>query len=170
MHLKVLQVLALAWEKACSSELTGQKDLYEYALLSSRARFNDREKLNSELFSIYKSQVDSDFLLYKGQRDQFDVLAERIGKLETSAAVNAAVEPWRNKVLQMEIGNIEGLVNLEAERRMCADNKIVNYTNSTFYPVQIAQVEVGAGITTRSLYNPLCECHGYYNHPVAETR
>lgn len=45
------------------------------------------------MFGLYKSQIDADFGLYKNQRDQFDVLADRIGKLETAAAVNAAVEP-----------------------------------------------------------------------------
>lgn len=115
------------------------------------------------MFSLYKSQIDADFGLYKNQRDSFDVLAERIGKLETAAAVNAAVEPWRSKVLQMQIGNVAGMVNLEAERRACADNKIVNYANSTFYPIRVAAVEVGEDTVQRSLYNPLCPCSGYSN-------
>lgn len=55
------------------------------------------------MFGLYKSQIDADFGLYKNQRDQFDVLADRIGKLETAAAVQAAVEPWRSKVTKMEI-------------------------------------------------------------------
>lgn len=45
------------------------------------------------MFGLYKNQVDSDFNLYKNQRDNFDVLADRISKLETAAAVNAAIEP-----------------------------------------------------------------------------
>lgn len=40
---------------------------------------------------------------------------------------------------------VAGMVGLEAERRMCADNKIVNYANNTFYPIRVAAVEVGAG-------------------------
>lgn len=98
------------------------------------------------MFGLYKSQIDADFGLYKNQRDQFDVLADRIGKLETAAAaVQAAVEPWRSKVTKMEIAGVAGMVGLEAERRMCADNKIVNYANNTFYPIRVAAVEVGAG-------------------------
>lgn len=92
------------------------------------------------MFGLYKSQIDADFGLYKNQRDQFDVLADRIGKLET-AAVQAAVEPWRSKVTKMEIAGVAGMVGLETERRMCADNKIVNYANNTFYPIRVAAVE-----------------------------
>lgn len=108
------------------------------------------------MFGLYKSQIDADFGLYKNQRDQFDVLADRIGKLETAAAV----EPWRSKVTKMEIA---GMVGLEAERRMCADNKIVNYANNTFYPIRVAAVEVGTDTVQRSLYNPLCPCSGFSN-------
>lgn len=45
------------------------------------------------MFGLYKSQIDADFNLYKNQRDSYDVLANRISKLETDAAVAAAVEP-----------------------------------------------------------------------------
>lgn len=50
------------------------------------------------------------------------------------------------------------MVALEAERRCCADNKIVNYTNSTFYPINVANVTVGITSTTRTTSNPLCGC------------
>lgn len=110
-----------AWQHSCNAELANQKALYDFALLSANARFNDRQTINSEMFGLYKSQIDADFGLYKNQRDQFDVLADRIGKLETAAAVQAAVEPWRSKVTKMEIAGVAGMVGLEAERRMCAE-------------------------------------------------
>lgn len=147
-----------AWQHSCNAELADQKALYEFALLSAQARFNDRQTINSEMFGLYKSQIDADFNLYKNQRDSYDVLANRISKLETEAAVNAAVDPWRSKVLQMQIGEVAGMVDLEAERRCCADNKIVNYTNSTFYPINVANVTVGTTSTTRQTSNPLCGC------------
>ena len=150
-----------AWQNSCQAELADQKALYEFALLSAQARFNDRQTINSEMFGLYKSQIDADFNLYKNQRDSYDVLANRISKLETEAAVNAAVDPWRSKVLQMQIGNVAGLVELEAERRACADNKIVNYANNTFYPINVANVTVGTTSTPRSIYNPLCPCSTY---------
>lgn len=147
-----------AWQHSCKAELANQKALYDFALLSTNARFNDRQTINQEMFGLYKSQIDADFGLYKNQRDQFDTLSDRIGKLETMAAVQAAVEPWRSKVTQMEIANVAGMVNLEAERRFCADNKIVNYANLMFYPVSVANVTTGSTTTQRSTFNPLCSC------------
>lgn len=147
-----------AWNRAVDAEIADQKALYDYALLDSSARFNDRQQINSEMFGIYKSQIDADFGLYKNQRDQYDVLANRIGQLETAAAVNAAVDPWRSKVLQMQIDNVASMVNLEAERRCCADNSIVNYVNSTFYPKMFADVTTGTETTAASIYNPIPRC------------
>ena len=154
-----------AWNRAVDSEIRDQKALYDYALLDASARYNDRQQINAEIFGTYKSQIDADFGLYKNQRDQFDILANRIGKLETATAVNAAVEPWRNKVLQMQIDNVAGLVSLEAERRCCADNSMVNYMNATFYPKMIADVTAGTTTTTAEVYNPIprCGCASFNN-------
>jgi hypothetical protein len=130
-------------------------------------------------FGLYKSTRDSFdvmnakqnqafFDLYKGQRDNFDALSQRISALETKQAVADAVEPWRAKVLDMRINgvaaNASAAVNLEAERRCCADNKIVNYVNSTFVPQTIAEPTVGTTTHTETTYNPLCgycgSCYG----------
>lgn len=141
-------------------------------------------------FNLYKSQVDADFGLYKStrdgidllntkitdstfglyksQRDNFDALSARIGALETKQAVADAVEPWRAKVLDMRINgvaaNAQAGIALEAERRCCADNKIVNYVNGNFYPVSIADVTTGTATTQRALSNPLCGCCGPCNY------
>lgn len=172
------------WEKGCEDALTAQKNLYDFALLSQNERFNDRQTIDKELFSLYKGQVDADFGLYKSTRDGFDILsakqnqtafnlyksqrdaddalAARISALETKQAVNDAVDPWRAKVLNMQINgvaaNAQAAVALEAERRCCADNKIVNYVNSTFYPVNVADITTAATTTAREVYNPLCSC------------
>lgn len=139
-----------------------QKELYDYAILDANTRYNDKDKLDKELFGIYKSQIDADFNLYKSQRDADDILAARISALETKQAVNEAIDPWRAKVLDMKINgvaaNAQAAVNLEAERRCCADNKIVNYVNSTFYPVSVADVTTGTTATVREVFNPLCGC------------
>ena len=149
-----------AWSKASDSAYAAEKALYDYALLDSSARFNDRQTLNQELFGVYKSQVDADFNLYKYSRDAKDELSDRISKVETALAVNSAIDPWRSKVLQMQIGEVAGLVNLEAERRCCADNAMVTYNNATFYPKSIADVTVGTTTTSMSVYNPLPNCNG----------
>ena len=173
-----------AWEKECEDTLALQKGLYDWALTQQSQRFADRQTLNSELFSVWKGQIDADFGLYKStrdsfdvlnqkltdstfglyknQRDNFDALSARIDALETKQAVADAVEPWRAKVLDMRIcgvdANARAGIALEAERRCCADNKIVNYVNSTFVPQTIAEPTVGTTTHTETTYNPLCGC------------
>ena len=172
------------WEKGCEDALAGQKALYDFAILSQNERFNDRQTINTELFGLYKNQVDADFGLYKSTRDGFDALAAkqnqsafslyksqrdaddalaaRISALETKQAVDAAIEPWRAKVLDMKINgvaaNAQAAVNLEAERRCCADGKIVTYVNSNFYPINVADITTGTTTTARVPFNPLCGC------------
>ena len=172
------------WEKECEDNLKQQADMYNLALSNQYQRFSDRQTLNGELFSVWKSQVDADFglykstrdsfdvvnkritddsfALYKNQRDNFDALSARIANLETKQAVADAVEPWRAKVLDMRINGVAAAsqagINLEAERRCCADGKIVNYVNSTFVPQVIADFTVGTTTHAESTYNPLCSC------------
>lgn len=51
-------------------------------------------------------------------------------------------------------------IQLEAERRCCADNAIVTYANATFYPKMVADVTVGTTSTAQTLYNPIPKCGG----------
>ena len=172
------------WEKECEDNLKQQADMYNLALSNQYQRFNDRQTLNSELFSIWKGQVDADFglykstrdsfdvvnkritddsfALYKNQRDNFDALSSRISTLETKQAVADAVEPWRAKVLDMRINGVAAAsqagINLEAERRCCSDSKIVNYVNSTFVPQMIVDFTTGTTTHSENTYNPLCSC------------
>lgn len=173
-----------AWEKECEDNLKLQADLYNLALNNQYQRFSDRQTLNGELFNVWKGQVDSNFglykstrdsfdavnkritedsfALYKNQRDNFDTLSSRISALETKQAVADAVEPWRAKVLDMRINGVAATsqagINLEAERRCCADSKIVNYVNSTFVPQMIVDFTTGTTTHAEETYNPLCSC------------
>lgn len=51
-------------------------------------------------------------------------------------------------------------IKLEAERRCCADNSIVTYTNATFYPKMVADVTTGTTTTAQNTYNPIPNCSG----------
>ena len=51
--------------------------------------------------------------------------------------------------------DIDYKVNLEAERRSCADCKIVNYVNSTFAPKLITDYTAGTTSAAANIYNPL---------------
>lgn len=114
-----------AWEKGCEDTLALQKGLYDWALTQQSQRFADRQTLNSELFGVWKSQVDGDFGLYKSTRDGFDIinakhnqdsfnlyksqrdaddeLRKEICELKAQVAVNAAVRPYQDRLIQCEI-------------------------------------------------------------------
>ena len=49
-------------------------------------------------------------------------------------------------------------IKMEAEKRCCGDNSIVNYANATFYPKMIANVTTGTDTTAQTLYNPIPKC------------
>ena len=56
--------------------------------------------------------------------------------------------------------DIDYKVNLEAERRCCADQRIVDYSNRTFATKLIADYTAGTTTTAMTTYNPLCcECN-----------
>lgn len=61
-----------AWAKSCEDTLALQGGLYQWALTQQNQRFQDRQVIDSEMFGLYKSQIDADFSLYKGQRDNYD--------------------------------------------------------------------------------------------------
>lgn len=48
----------------------------------------------------------------------------------------------------------------ERRERQCADDQIINYTNATFYPKQVADVTTGTTTTSQALYNPLPRNNG----------
>lgn len=114
-----------AWEKSCEDTLALQKGLYDWALVQQSQRFADRQTLNSELFNVWKSQVNDDFGLYKSTRDNFDVVTAKqnqdafnlyksqrdaddsirkeLSDLKAQVAINAAVRPYQDKLIQCEI-------------------------------------------------------------------
>lgn len=111
-------------------------------------------------FGLYKGFRDADdeiiakhnkdsFDLYKYSRDGFDAMQKEIADLKTKLAVADATQPWKDK-------SIYDAIALEAERRICGDNKIVNYVNTTFVPRYIAEMTVGSGSTQSNVFNPLC--------------
>ena len=114
-----------AWEKGCEDTLALQKGLYDWALVQQSQRFADRQTLNSELFNVWKGQIDADFGLYKSTRDSFDVMTAKqnqdafnlyksqrdadddirkeLSDLKAQVAINAAVRPYQDKLIQCEI-------------------------------------------------------------------
>lgn len=92
-----------AWAKSCEDTLALQGGLYQWALNQQNQRFQDRQVIDGEMFGLYKSQIDADFSLYKGQRDNYDALKTQIEELKTQVAVGAAIRPYQDKLIQCEI-------------------------------------------------------------------
>ena len=151
-----------AWEKSCDDAIALTNAMWSQKVNTLERAASAREVDVSEKFGLWKSQVDADFGLYKSTRDNFDVLAQRISNLETKQAVSEAVAPYKEAIAKMSINNLRqdtySAIALEAERRCCADNKIVNYMNNTFYPISVTDVTLGTTSTKRDTYNPLCGC------------
>lgn len=91
-----------AWEKSCEDTLALQGGLYQWALTQQNQRFEDRERLNSELFGVYidgrnrtdalieKNNTDH-FNLYKYTRDADDDIRKELSDLKAELAVTKAV-------------------------------------------------------------------------------
>lgn len=121
---------------------------------------NNNVPFEESAFGLYKNQRDQydellakhnkdSFDLYKNQRDGYDALKAQIDAIATKLAVTDAAQPWQTK-------SIMDAIALEAERRNCADGKIVNYVNSTFVPKYVTDLTPATGTTQAVVYNPLC--------------
>lgn len=109
----------------CESILNLTNELWGLKVNTMTQAKEAREIDVAEKFGLYKSQVDGDFGnykatrdlydvtidklnstafgLYKNQRDGFDALANRLSCLEKEVAVNAAIRPYQDKLIQCEI-------------------------------------------------------------------
>ena len=114
-----------AWEKECDDVLALTNELWAMRVATMGEMYQHRGVDVNEKFQLWKSQVDGDFSnykairdlydntndkinstafgLYKNQRDGFDVLANRISCLEKEVAVNTAIRPYQDKLIQCEI-------------------------------------------------------------------
>lgn len=103
-----------AWEKSCEDTLALQGGLYQCALTQQNQRFEDRERLNSELFGVYidgrnrtdalieKNNTDH-FNLYKYTRDADDDIRKELSDLKAELAVTKAIRPYQDKLIQCEM-------------------------------------------------------------------
>lgn len=128
--------------KECEDNLALTRQLYEN-------RLRDIAELNA----FREKDIAEKFGLYQNDNANYNALVARISKLETNEAVMAAVEPYRMKIINDKIA-------LEAERRCCADNKIVSYLNGNFQPLYVADMTPATTSVERTTFNPLCDCCG----------
>ena len=123
-----------AWAKAANDEVALERQMA-----------GAREVDITEKFGLWKSQVDADFGLYKvsrdlydnstaalntaafglyvSQRDGFDALSARISALEKDVAVNTAIRPYQDKLIQCEIKDSYLAAINHADRLDCRNIK-----------------------------------------------
>lgn len=114
-----------AWENACEGRLALTNEMWGLKMNTMTQMYDHRQTDIAEKFSIWKSQVDADFGLYKSNRDSYDAITDklnaatfglykeqrdnydkmvaRLGELETRVAVGAAIRPYQDKLIQCEI-------------------------------------------------------------------
>lgn len=108
-----------AWEKSCAQGLELQAGIYNNVIAAQNVRFTDRQEIDKEMFGLYKSQIDADFNLYKGGRDNFDILNNKISNLETQVAVSNAIRPYQDKLIMTEIASSRTDARYDLDRRTC---------------------------------------------------
>lgn len=130
-----------AWEKSCDDAIALTNAMWGLKVGSMQADYDHRQTDIAEKFSIWKSQADGDFALYKSirdlydntndkmnaanfglyknQRDGFDTLNARISQLEKEVAVGAAIRPYQDKLIQCEIEKAYTASINHTDRRMC---------------------------------------------------
>lgn len=94
--------------------------------------------------------------------DVFERLSARINAAEAVLAQQAVRNQAFNDALAATDFKFTKEIQLEAERRQCADCKIVNYVNSTFAPRLITDYTAGTTSAVAQVYNPLAcgQCCG----------
>ena len=79
----------------------------------------------------------------------------KLSEIQANLAAQAVTNTAFNSALQQTDYKFTQAIALEAERRQCADCKIVNYVNSTFAPKLITDYTAGTTSAPASVYNPL---------------
>lgn len=79
----------------------------------------------------------------------------KLNEIQANLAAQAVTNTAFNSALQSTDYKFTQAIALEAERRQCADCKIVNYVNSTFAPKLITDYGAGTTSAAAPVYNPL---------------
>lgn len=130
-----------AYQHECEDVLALTSALYNQRINSLQEATEARNVDVNEKFQLYKSQIDADFglyinnrnnidsvnnrinnelfSLYKYTRDKDDETNARLSKLESAVAVNSAVRPYQDKLIQCEIDKaFNGAINY-TDRKTC---------------------------------------------------
>lgn len=118
------------FEKECNDILNVTKGMYDLYIAGANQAAAAREIDVAEKFGLYVNNRDSIdklsdrtnaefFSLYKYTRDKDDETNAKIAALESQVAVNTAVRPYQDKLIQCEIEKVyTALVNY-VDRKTC---------------------------------------------------
>lgn len=130
-----------AWEKGCEDALALTNTIWRLRVDDLTNAKQAREVDVAEKFQLYKSQIESDFALYKDNRDNIDRVNNRINtemfdqykytrdkddeirkelsELKARVAANEAIRPYQDKLIQCEIDKAFTAGINYVDRRMC---------------------------------------------------
>ena len=118
-----------------------------------------RYELGMEQALAYK---DSEIMelkanIYNDQKnlELYRYIDGKFSEIQANLAAQAVTNTSFNSALAATDYKFTQAIALEAERRQCADCKIVNYVNSTFAPKLITDYTAGTTSATANVYNPL---------------
>ena len=129
------------YSKSCGDALDLTKAFYNQRIASMNEATKAREADIAEKFSLYKGQFEADFGLYVNNRDNIDKVNNRINdelfslykytrdkddatnkelaELKSQVAVNSAIRPYQDKLIQSEIEKAYTAAINYIDRRMC---------------------------------------------------
>lgn len=116
--------------KQCADFVELVNGMWQKAYDAQKARQDDRNVLNAELFSIYSAMRngfdainakhnEDAFNLYKYSRDSKDELSSEIGELRTELAVLKATRPYQDALIQCDIRRVAEHADFNLWRRTC---------------------------------------------------
>lgn len=116
--------------KQCADFVELVNGMWQKAYDAQKARQDDRNVLNDELFRLYSAMRNGfdgivathnkdSFDLYKYSRDSKDELANEIGALRTEIAVLKATRPYQDALIQCDIRRAAEHADFNLWRRTC---------------------------------------------------
>jgi hypothetical protein len=101
------------------NERKEQADYVELTKKYYESQIETNAKIDKNFFDLYKFGVDNSFGLYKGQRDQADVLMSKIADVEKKVDIISAVRPYQDALINAKIDNVAAVSDFNLARRTC---------------------------------------------------
>ena len=103
-----------SYSHECEDVLALTNEIWGLKLNTQQQMYDHRQTDIDEKFRMYKGQRDADdaivakvnadmFALYKGQRDSFDALKAQLDEMKCKLAVDEAVRPYQDRLIQCQI-------------------------------------------------------------------